>query len=104
MSIKLIGLGVLSLSVILLLGGCTSDATPHDGDHDHGSHNGDEGMESHGDDGDAAGEDDVAICIVSGEPIMEGQAYVHDYQGKKITFCCEDCVGPFEKDPKKFLQ
>ena len=26
-----------------------------------------------------------------------------EYKGRKIAFCCEDCVKDFEKDPKKYI-
>ncbi len=40
-------------------------------------------------------------CPVSGEPI--NRQFFTEYQGKKVYFCCKDCIGPFTKDPQKFL-
>ena len=101
-----LGVALLSVSVILLLGGCASDgASPDGGDH-HASHEGHEKpMEHGGHEGHAAhgGGEEMLICPVSGEVIEEESAFVHDYKGKEITFCCKKCVGAFEKDPEKYL-
>ena len=40
-------------------------------------------------------------CPVTDEPINK-QIFT-DYKGRRIYFCCPDCVGPFKKDPEKFL-
>ena len=41
-------------------------------------------------------------CPVSGEKINKA---VHaDHQGKRVYFCCADCVEPFRKDPDKYIQ
>ena len=32
-----------------------------------------------------------------------GGAFVHKHEGVTVKFCCEGCVGDFQKDPKKFL-
>lgn len=47
---------------------------------------------------------DVAICPVSGEKVGEmGPPVTLDYQGKKVSFCCDSCVAKFQKDPAKYL-
>jgi YHS domain-containing protein len=47
---------------------------------------------------------DVATCPVSGEKLGEmGSPVSIDYQGKKVSFCCESCIAKFQKDPAKYL-
>ena len=47
---------------------------------------------------------DVATCPVSGEKLGEmGSPVSIDYQGKKVSFCCEGCIAKFQKDPAKYL-
>lgn len=47
---------------------------------------------------------DVATCPVSGEKLGEmGPPVTIDYQGRKISFCCDSCIGKFKKDPAKYL-
>ena len=47
---------------------------------------------------------DVATCPVSGEKLGEMCAPVSiDYQGKKVSFCCDSCIAKFQKDPSKYL-
>lgn len=41
-------------------------------------------------------------CPVSGEKLEDKSVYV-DFEGRRITFCCEKCVGAFNEDPAKFL-
>ena len=41
-------------------------------------------------------------------PVMEGEVkadtlHVAMYDGKKIGFCCAECVVAFEKDPEKYM-
>ena len=43
-----------------------------------------------------------AVCPVLGDKINQG---LHaDYQGQRVFFCCPGCVGPFQKDPEKYLK
>jgi YHS domain-containing protein len=47
---------------------------------------------------------DVSTCPVSGEKLGEmGSPVSIDYQGKKVSFCCDSCVTKFRKDPAKYL-
>ena len=47
----------------------------------------------------------LKTCVVSGEKLGEmGEAYVWEYQGREIKFCCEGCVKDFKKDPAKYLK
>lgn len=47
---------------------------------------------------------DVSTCPVSGEKLGEMGAPVSiDYQGKKVSFCCDSCIAKFQKDPAKYL-
>jgi YHS domain-containing protein/uncharacterized membrane protein/mono/diheme cytochrome c family protein len=41
------------------------------------------------------------VCPVSGKPVDVAKTLV--YERKTIAFCCDDCKGKFEKDPKAFL-
>lgn len=27
-----------------------------------------------------------------------------EYQGKKVYFCCEGCIKPFQRDPEKYVK
>lgn len=42
------------------------------------------------------------ICPVMGEKINR-QFYV-DHNGKRIYFCCGQCIDEFKKDPEKYLK
>ncbi len=42
-------------------------------------------------------------CPVSGEPLEEKSVYA-DYEGRRVFFCCENCVGSFAEDPHKYLK
>lgn len=47
---------------------------------------------------------DVSTCPVSGEKLGEmGTPVSIDYQGKKVSFCCDSCISKFQKDPAKYL-
>ncbi len=40
-------------------------------------------------------------------PVMGGKIdkkYYADYQGKRVYFCCADCVGTFKKDPARYVR
>lgn len=40
-------------------------------------------------------------CPVMGGPI-DKNVFV-EYQGKKVYFCCKQCVAEFQKNPEKYL-
>jgi len=42
------------------------------------------------------------ICPVMGNPINK-DIYT-DYKGKRVYFCCNACVGTFNKDPEKYMK
>lgn len=42
------------------------------------------------------------ICPVTGEPI--DKKVFTDYKGKRIFFCCADCIKEFKKDPEKYMK
>ena len=41
-------------------------------------------------------------CPVSGDKVNK-RVWV-DYQGKRYSLCCRDCVKDFKKDPKKYIE
>lgn len=41
-----------------------------------------------------------AKCPVSGAPVKDG--FVSTFEGKTVGFCCNNCKGQFDADPKKF--
>jgi YHS domain-containing protein len=44
-------------------------------------------------------------CPVSGLKLGQaGPAVVMMYEGRELRFCCGDCIGKFEADPKKYLE
>lgn len=47
---------------------------------------------------------DNKICPVRGEAIDEGSKATFEYKGKIYNFCCEACIEPFKKDPKKYIR
>ena len=47
---------------------------------------------------------DSAVCIVSGEKLVEGKEVVLNYMGKDYKFCCEDCAEGFKNEPIKFVK
>jgi len=42
-------------------------------------------------------------CPVSGDSLENKSTYV-DYKGRRIYFCCEDCIARFDKNPEKYLK
>jgi YHS domain-containing protein len=40
-------------------------------------------------------------CPVMGNPI-DPNVFV-EYQGKKVYFCCKQCISEFQKEPEKYL-
>ena len=41
----------------------------------------------------------LSTCIISGEPLgTMGEPVIKQYEGREVRFCCENCVGRFEKD------
>ena len=46
----------------------------------------------------------LTTCIVSGENLGEmGKPVLINHQGQQVGFCCDSCVGKFQKDPAKYL-
>lgn len=41
------------------------------------------------------------LCPIMGEEIDASVSVVHE--GRKVYFCCEDCIDTFKKDPAKYL-
>jgi len=41
------------------------------------------------------------LCPVMGRPVVQS-IYV-DYEGRRVYFCCQECVGKFKDDPAKYL-
>ena len=40
-------------------------------------------------------------------PVMGGQvdkSFFADHDGKRVYFCCGDCIATFQKDPEKYLK
>jgi len=47
---------------------------------------------------------DKTTCPVSGETFtVAADSPKVEYEGKTYYFCCEDCVGDFQKDPAKYV-
>lgn len=67
----------LSLLLAALVAGCSGDAT----------------TPATGEASEAITMDD--LCPISGEAVDEGVTV--EYQGKKVSFCCEDCLAAWEK-------
>jgi YHS domain-containing protein len=43
------------------------------------------------------------VCPVSGDKVGSvGKPVYAEYHGKKIAFCCKDCVKKFHKNPDKY--
>ena len=40
-------------------------------------------------------------CPITGKDIVSGKT--SEYEKQLIGFCCQDCVGKFESDPKKYI-
>jgi YHS domain-containing protein len=41
-------------------------------------------------------------CPVSGK-MLESKSVYTDYEGRRVYFCCAQCVGKFDADPQKYL-
>lgn len=53
----------------------------------------------------AAGKYPLTTCPISGETLGEmGDPVVKVYDGREVKFCCNNCVGPFEKDLAASMQ
>ena len=47
----------------------------------------------------------LKTCMISGEKLGGmGDAYVYEYQGREIKFCCQGCVADFKKEPAKYIK
>ena len=44
------------------------------------------------------------FCAVEGKGHDVDPKITTDYKGKKIGFCCADCVDEFKKDPEKYVK
>lgn len=42
------------------------------------------------------------LCPVMGKESIDLTVYTR-YEGKRVYFCCKDCIGEFEKSPSKFM-
>lgn len=42
-------------------------------------------------------------CPVSGEKLGDSAVFT-DYEGRRVMFCCQKCVGTFKEDPAKYLK
>ena len=84
------------IPVTFITGGLFLGCGGESHDHDHGP--GEHGTSTKGDDY------PLKTCLVSDEDLESmGGAFVHKHEGVTVKFCCEGCVGDFQKDPKKFL-
>jgi YHS domain-containing protein len=43
-------------------------------------------------------------CPVMGGPVDKNTPYQTSYRGKKVGFCCAQCVSEFRKDPERYLK
>lgn len=43
------------------------------------------------------------LCPVTGEKVDPKTAVNYEYKGNNYTFCCNDCVAQFKKDPDKYI-
>lgn len=44
------------------------------------------------------------ICPVMGQKIVSGHAVAIEYNGKIYNLCCAGCIGPFQKNPQKYIE
>jgi YHS domain-containing protein len=42
-------------------------------------------------------------CPISGDAV-DPKAQTFTYKGKKIGFCCPDCIDAFKKNPEKYMK
>lgn len=49
------------------------------------------------------GKDYPNVCVVSDEPLVEGEIQNYMYAGKLVRFCCKSCKKDFMKDPDAYL-
>lgn len=46
----------------------------------------------------------LTTCVVSGQPLESmGGGIDYDHEGTLVKFCCQGCIGMFQKDPAKYL-
>lgn len=106
---------IAGLTLVLLaavLAACSSDDDDHmNGDHmdgsgtmDHGSMN-HESMNHEGTgDADATAAlpaDANRVCPVTGDEVSP--EIFTEYEGKKVYFCCDDCVEKFQNSPEEYF-
>lgn len=102
------GLLAVTVAVLFLAApGCNDPAGPSTGAqngpaaHDHSGH---DNGQAHATPGSASVQPATAkqtLCPVMGEEIDATVSVVHE--GRKVFFCCEDCIDTFKKDPAKYL-
>lgn len=73
---SLLGVGLLVAAVALVVAGCDQDS--------------------------AAQGKAQATCPVMGGPI--NREVFADHEGKRVYFCCPDCIEAFKKEPQKYLK
>lgn len=52
-------------------------------------------------------EEDLAAISQKTCPVMGGEIskeYYYDHKGKRVYFCCENCIEEFKKEPEKYLK
>ncbi len=52
-------------------------------------------------------EEQKAFCPITNDPVdmleAEKLGHVREYNGKKIYFCCAECVKDFDKQPEEHI-
>ncbi|MHC4469523.1 MAG: hypothetical protein ACYTDY_06740 [Planctomycetota bacterium] len=79
----------------------TSEKSSHEhGAAGHGAHD-EGGAADHGASGETSGGEMNKMCPVMNDEADPEIFTVH--KGKKVHFCCDDCIKDFKKDPEKYF-
>lgn len=108
--LRITTVGASSVALILFVmsgAGCNNQkagsanpaAKSMSGDHDHSAH--DHGAAGHEPAAGAAEQVAQKLCPVMDDEIDSQIFTMHN--GRKVYFCCDDCIAKFKKDPAKYL-
>jgi YHS domain-containing protein len=94
--------GLLLVAAGVLVAGCSDSTEDHGDGGPHSSHS----MERTGHDSGPGSPDSLSAdanrtCPVTGKTV-DPEVFV-DYRGKRVYFCCKDCVDDFNTDPESYF-
>ncbi len=89
------------LLALLVVAGCKNKKSDHAGGKKSMEHPGQEASRP-GSDKKPAAAGEQTTCPVMGGKIVK--SVYGDHMGKRVYFCCEGCIGKFDKEPMKYIK